>query len=121
MFVHFRCPAGHRIKADRCFEGLTTGCPACGTATEIPRQVPDALTETGALRLLNDCESASADIAPAHEVKVKTTKDCPRCHTALPLSANLCPHCRLHVGESMDTWNSMFRRALREVSSRRAS
>lgn len=123
MLIRFVCPAGHKIKAESRFAGQSSHCPACGSAVVVPAApdpiTPDPITETGALRILNECrtdaEPVAAPAAPS------PTKPCPRCNATLSRSARICWSCRLDVGPTLDAWKSALRAAVRHVKGRRAS
>ena len=118
--IRFECPAGHKIKADAKLAGRTAACPACGTPVAVP-QPAAAITETGALRLLNACGNQAPTIDPQPPAQPSPTKSCPRCQVTLSSGARICWSCRLDVGPASDAWKSVVRAAARYVKSRRAS
>ena len=118
MSIRFRCPSGHRIKAADTFAGQSARCPACGMDVVVPALV-DPITETGALRILNECHSAKPEPAePAPGAEPSPTKACPRCKATLSQSARICWGCRLDVRPTTDAWKSVLRAAARHVRGR---
>jgi hypothetical protein len=118
--IHFACPAGHKIKAADRFAGRTGCCPTCGGEVLVPPP-PAAITETGALRILNECRTAPAAASHDPVLERSPTKECPRCKVTLSAAARICWSCRLDVGPTIDTWKSVVRAAARYVKGRRAS
>ncbi|HUG91160.1 MAG TPA: hypothetical protein VML55_10015 [Planctomycetaceae bacterium] len=118
--IRFECPAGHKIKAAPRFEGRESKCPTCGTGVVVPR-VAEAVSETGALRILNECPSPARAADPEPLPDRSPTKACPRCQTTLSAAARICWSCRLDVGPAADSLKSVIRAAARYVKARRAS
>jgi predicted RNA-binding Zn-ribbon protein involved in translation (DUF1610 family) len=103
-WVRFTCPQGHRLKANQCFAGQTVVCPTCGGKAEIPLPAANPITDTGALRLLEAAELATA----AQEEHLQATRACPRCGENILASASMCSHCRLYMFPS-EAWKSFVR------------
>jgi hypothetical protein len=122
--IHFACSAGHKIKAAERFAGRNARCPACGVEVLVPSPAP-AISETGALRILNECHSDECQTVPPSSddalAKRSPTKECPRCNVTLAAAARICWSCRLDVGPTIDSWKSVVRAAARYVKQRRAS
>lgn len=118
MVVQFKCPAGHRIRADQRRAGRRVACPACGGQVEVPRPAPAPITESAAYRLLSECDVAAATPANATPVIAPTrpSKECPRCRTALSASAEICSRCRVRLFPSVRAWKAVCRAAVRQIA-----
>jgi hypothetical protein len=123
MPIRFHCPSGHKIKAADRLAGQSSRCPGCGVEVIVPgAEALDPMTETGALRILNECDvPETATRVPAARADSMPHRACPRCSATLSSSARICWSCRLDVGPTIDAWKSVLRAASRHVRGRRAS
>lgn len=119
MLIRFTCPAGHRIKADARFGGRLMACPACRRPTPVPTPTPAGITESAAVRLLNDCDSDAPESEqhwhPVIRKPAKPTKPCPRCKAAVPANAEFCSSCRVRLFPSTRIWKNVCRAAAERV------
>ena len=115
MLIRFTCPAGHRIKADNRFAGRIMACPACRRATPVPQAVHAGITESAALRLLNDCNTEAGQRQPdwisSIQTPLRVTKPCPRCKAAVAATAEFCGSCRVRLFPSIRAWRAVCRAA----------
>lgn len=89
MMVHFRCPEGHRLKANAFLIGKTVACPACNSHVVVPHRSGDPLTDSAVVRLLDDHPKATITNPDAEE------KQCTGCGSIVPASFRICPFCDL--------------------------
>lgn len=87
MMIHFRCPQGHKLKANAFLVGQTVACPACHTHVVVPGRSGEPLTDSAVVRLL--------DVLPKPTTAASDgeMKHCPACHATIPVSFRICPHC----------------------------
>lgn len=98
------------------------------------RPTADALSETGVLRLLNECaaperspERVASSVAvrqdlPADFVAssagVEAAIACPRCGHGLSSENTICPRCRTRLATSSKAWQAVYRAAARALAAR---
>lgn len=140
--IRFRCGNGHKIEASLRLEGRIVNCPTCQGKTLVPLRYepPPTLSESGAVRLLNECEEEFTTRNPVHSVPApaesessdSTTslrvaslqpvstnlKKCPRCKT--PISSRLltCSHCNVLLSSATRGFRNACRDALRAMTGR---
>jgi hypothetical protein len=74
----------------------------------------DPLSESGAFRILSECEENTADKLPENQ----RHRECPRCHQQLTDSARVCKHCHLYLAVSDQTWRNALQAAVRSLKRR---
>jgi hypothetical protein len=87
-------------------------------------EVPTApITESGAFRILNECDTESFREEPAqlavapieNPVRATPPHQCPRCSHALERDAGRCPECKLCLDSSQKVLQRIYRAALRSM------
>jgi len=71
----------------------------------------DALSESGAFRIICECEVTLPEKLPENE----RHRECPRCHQAVTDSARVCKHCHLYLAVSDQTWRNALQAAARTL------
>ena len=138
--IRFRCGNGHKIKASVRLEGRVVNCPSCRAKTLVPLtyEPPASLSESGAVRLLNECEEEFAARNPIQPVfapadprqsdsvtslRVATfppastnLKKCPRCKTLINSRLLTCSNCSVLLASMTRGFRNACRDALKAMT-----
>ncbi len=135
--IRFQCGSGHRIKANARYEGTIVLCPSCRTRVLVPLtyEPPPALSESGAMRLINECEDefvtkdSPADVrdkrstepvssprGAALEPASKSMRKCPRCRALVDSRLLTCSSCNVLLSSATRGFRNAYRAALRAMA-----
>lgn len=115
------CSNGHKIRATRKHAGLSIDCPACGVPVTVPAPSPASITDTGALRIINEIESEFQETkppaAPRFQPKAPARVEpiCPRCRCTIKKSDQVCPECKLILASGSKGFKQVYLAALRSL------
>ena len=123
-FLRCSCANGHKIQANRKHAGRTIACPACGVSVTIPQPAATSITDTGAVRILNDLESEFQEMqkqqppkAPVQAKKAaKSEPTCPRCNSQISKRDHVCPECKLILESGNRVFQRIYKAALRSLN-----
>ncbi|MEW4490065.1 hypothetical protein AB1L42_18420 [Thalassoglobus sp. JC818] len=125
----FRCKNGHNLRASHQKSGLVINCPACGIPVRVPRPQQKSMSETGALRLLNELELETPETKsePVRSTPPMATKPenpaerpCPRCSHPVTKQFRVCPSCQLILESTKSGFRNAYKAALRSLGRPRA-
>ena len=105
--VRFDCANGHRLKADPRNAGRRCKCPACGDVAIVP-SIDESMTPSAVVRFLDQCQTESHVIRKREKALQMTENqehrnmnaECPRCKELIQVTARVCHHCKLYMGDA---------------------
>jgi hypothetical protein len=117
------CANGHKIRANRKHAGRTIACPACGVSVTLPQPAAASISDTGAVRILNDLESQFQETqkqqptrTPSRIEKVaKPQRTCPRCNCEISKTDHVCPECKVILATGSRGFQRAYLAALRSL------
>ncbi len=126
-FIYFRCPLGHRLKADRSLAGSTGCCPICTRGVTVPARAAarigkaslravthqpaeSDLSESALVRFLQS--GAPSTRASVGESPRNSIKSCVRCDKPVGATARHCPHCKVLLFPTERTWQAALEAGL---------
>jgi hypothetical protein len=98
MLIRFRCPNGHKLRANAEMAGKTAACGKCGSRVSVPTPASQKVTDTSILRILGDVipKADGAAVEP-RETAQRMERDCPRCRISFSATLRICPRCKVYL------------------------
>ncbi|WP_146507328.1 hypothetical protein [Thalassoglobus neptunius] len=116
------------VRASRQKSGQVVNCPACGVSVRVPRPRQELMSETGALRLLNELQLESPDPKTEHvrsspplttKPECPAERPCPRCSHPVTKQFRVCPSCQLILESTRSGFRNAYKAALRSIGRQR--
>ncbi|HUG18200.1 MAG TPA: hypothetical protein VMM56_04445, partial [Planctomycetaceae bacterium] len=115
----------HKLRVPLHYEGRRVACPVCHISMIVGEVPPAPITESGAYRILTDCDAESfRDAKPeppstagsqANPAESSVGQHCPRCNHPLERGAGRCPECKLCLDSSQKVLQKIYKAALRSL------